>query len=134
MERKAIMNTMTEVLQAYMNALGSSDYATIVALFAPEGRVRSPFLGEMPAAPFFERLAAASDKNTITPIDIFVSASQQDQAVAYFQYDWTVKDGTLITFKVMDLFRFKPGSLLVEYLDLIYDTHPIRMTAGNKYD
>ncbi|HEX7650403.1 MAG TPA: nuclear transport factor 2 family protein [Noviherbaspirillum sp.] len=117
-----------------MKALGASDYATIVSLFAPEGRVRSPFLGEMEAAPFFERLGTASEKNVITPIDIFTSSTEKNQAVAYFQYDWTVTDGTLITFKVMDLFRFKPGTDKVEYLDLIYDTHPIRATAGNKYE
>lgn len=43
-------------------------------------------------------------------------------------------DRTLITFKVMDLFRFKPGTDEVEHPDLIYDTHPIRATAGNKYE
>ena len=88
----------------------------------------------MEAAPFFERLGTASEKNVITPIDIFTSSTEKNQAVAYFQYDWTVTDGTLITFKVMDLFRFKPGTDKVEYLDLIYDTHPIRATAGNKYE
>ena len=128
------MNDYIPVLEAYMKALGASDYATIVSLFAPEGRVRSPFLGELEAVPFFEKLASASEKNVITPIDIFSSSSDKNQAIAYFQYDWTVTDGTLITFKVMDLFRFKLGTNKVEYLDLIYDTHPIRATAGNKYE
>ena len=128
------MNDYIPVLEAYMKALGASDYATIVSLFAPEGRVRSPFLGELGAVPFFEKLATASEKNVITPIDIFSSSSDKNQAIAYFQYDWTVTDETLITFKVMDLFRFKLGTNKVEYLDLIYDTHPIRATAGNKYE
>ena len=55
------MNDYIPVLEAYMKALGASDYATIVSLFAPEGRVRSPFLGELGAVPFFEKLATASD-------------------------------------------------------------------------
>ena len=122
------------VLQRYMAALGASDYATVKSLFAPGGRVRSPFLGEMQAGPFFDRLAGASSRNVITPLDIFVSAAGKPQATAYFQYDWTVRDGTLITFKVMDLFEFEPGSNLVTHLDLIYDTHPIRESAGNKYE
>jgi hypothetical protein len=96
--------------------------------------VISPFLGEMAAAPFFDRLAEASERNVITPIDIFLSASGGNNAVAYFQYDWTVRDGTVITFKVMDYFTFAPGSDLVRALDLIYDTHPIRVEHGNKYD
>ncbi len=39
----------------------------------------------------------------------------------------------LITSKVMDLFSFDPDTNLVLTLDLIYDTHPIRSTAGNKH-
>ena len=83
------MHPYVRVLQAYMDSLGGSNYGTVKSLFTPGGRVRSPFLGEMPAGPFFDRLASASAKNVITPIDIF-----------HFQYDWTVRDGTLISFKV----------------------------------
>jgi hypothetical protein len=117
-----------------MTALGESDYDTVKSLFAADARVRSPFLGEMAAGPFFDRLAGASTRNVITPIDIFTSESKRNCATAYFQYDWTVRDGTLITFKVMDLFTFEPQGDKVIYLDLIYDTHPIRETAGNKYE
>jgi hypothetical protein len=45
-----------------------------------------------------------------------------------------VNDGTVITFNVMDLFTFAPGTDKISALDLIYDTHPIRQTAGNKYE
>ena len=122
------------VLETYMKALGESDYTTIKALFAPEGKVQSPFLGEMAAGPFFDRLSEASTENVITPIDIFISHSDQHHATCYFQYDWTVRDGTLISFKVMDLFTFADNSNKIVHLDLIYDTHPIRSTAGNKYE
>ena len=128
------MHPYVSILQTYMTALGQSDYATVKSLFALSGKVLSPFLGEMLAGPFFERLAGASTKNVITPIDIFLSTTDRNHATAYFQYDWTVRDGTLITFKVMDLFTFEPGSNQVTYLDLIYDTHPIRASAGNKYE
>lgn len=128
------MHPYVRVLRTYMNALGRSDYGTVKSLFTSDGMVRSPFLGEMSAGPFFDRLAGASAKNVITPIDIFTSDSGQNHATAYFQYDWTVRDGTLITFKVMDLFTFERDSDRVTYLDLIYDTHPIRASAGNKYE
>lgn len=128
------MHPYIATLQRYMTALGQSDYAGVKSLFAADGKVLSPFLGEMPAGPFFDRLAAASTRNVITPIDIFLSSTNQHHATAYFQYDWTVRDGTLITFKVMDLFTFEPDTGLVRYLDLIYDTHPIRVSAGNKYE
>jgi hypothetical protein len=128
------MPAYRDVLHAYMDALGRSDYATIKGLFSPDGRVISPFLGEMAAEPFFDRLAEASETNVITPIDIFLGESESPHAVAYFRYDWTVADGTVITFKVMDYFTFVPGSDRVSSLDLIYDTHPIRVEHGNKYD
>lgn len=128
------MRSRTEVLQTYMTALGRSDYATITGLFAPGARARSPFLGELAAEAFFDRLEQASENNVITPIDIFLSGSHQEHAVAYFRYDWTVRDGSLITFTVMDLFRFMPDDDRVTYLDIIYDTHPIRVSHGNKYD
>jgi len=88
----------------------------------------------MLCGPFFDRLEGASIENLITPIDIFLSTTEKNHATAYFQYDWTVSDGTLIKFKVMDLFTFEPDSHKIKHLDLIYDTHPIRATAGNKYE
>ncbi len=123
-----------DVLKTYMKALGESDYITIKNLFTSDGHVTSPFLGNMEAAAFFDRLGEASSQNVITPIDIFVSTTEQHHATAYFQYDWTVRDGTLISFKVMDLFTFDSDSNKIKHLDLIYDTHPIRETAGNKYE
>lgn len=128
------MQSYSEVLHTYMEALGRSDYATIAGLFAPDGTVQSPFLGEMLAEPFFDRLSRASELNVITPIDVFLSEGNTARAVAYFQYDWTVRDGSLITFEVMDLFTFAPDSDRVTRLDLIYDTHPIREKHGNKYE
>ena len=118
------------MLQTYTDALGRSDYGTVKSLFTHSGQVKSPFLGEMPAGPFFHRLAGASAENAITPIDLFLSNSGKNHATAYFQYDWTVRDGTLITFKVMDLFTFEPYSDKITYLDIIYDTHQSERRQG----
>lgn len=94
------MHPYVRTLHEYMEALGRSDYGTVKGLFTPGGQVKSPFLGEMSAGPFFDRLAAASAENVITPIDVFLSNSSKNYA----------------------------------YLDIIYDTHPIRASAGNKYE
>ena len=128
------MHVYEKVLRTYMKALGESDYDTIKGLFSEDGEVQSPFIGLNNASSFFDQLGGASSNNDITPIDVFLSQDDKEHAVAYFQYDWTVKDGTLISFKVMDLFTFEPGSDKIRKLDLIYDTHPIRETAGNKYE
>lgn len=128
------MNPYIDVLTTYMRALGESDYAVIKRLFAVGGAVHSPFLGEMAADKFFDRLAGASEVNTITPIDIFISGTEANRAACYFQYDWTVRGGSTVSFKVMDLFTFEPGTDRITRLELIYDTHPVRMKVGNKYE
>lgn len=127
------MNERVDALRTYMQALDGGDYETIVSLFAPDNAVTSPFLGTMPAADFFGQLSRASANNDITSLDIFVSESGADQAVAYFQYDWTMADGSVVVFKVMDLFGFEPGSARFSSLDIIYDTHPVRSEHGDKY-
>ena len=86
------------VLRRYMEALGASDYATIKSLFAEDGTVTSPFLGLLLARDFFDRLGGATKGTVITPIDVFPPSGDQQHAVAYFHYDWTVNDGTLINF------------------------------------
>ena len=122
------------VLRRYMEALGASDYATVKSLFAEDCTVTSPFLGLMLARDFFDRLGCATKGNVITLIDVFLPSGDQQHAVAYFCHDWKVTDGTLITFNVMDLFEFRSGTDKVGVLTLINDTHPIRQTAGNKYE
>ena len=86
------------VLRRYMEALGASDYLTIKLLFAQDGTVTLPFLGLMPARDFFDRLGGATKGTVITPIDVFLPSGDQQHVVAYFRHDWTVNDGTLITF------------------------------------
>jgi hypothetical protein len=66
------------------------------------------------------------------PIGNYVSASGDRSAIAFFRYEWTGVDGKVVTFEVMDRFLFAPESTAVVYLDLVYDTHPVRM-AGGKY-
>ena len=75
------MHPYVSLLNTCMLALGESDYTAVKSLFAPGGKVLSPFLGER-----------------------------------------------------MDLFSFDPASGRVTCRDLIYDTHPIRASAGNKYE
>jgi hypothetical protein len=127
------VNAYRAVVQTYMDALGRGDYAAIKELFDPDARVISPF-GEIAAGPFFDEVAEASETNVITPIDIFLSASGGARAIAYFQYEWTAKGGTPITFKAIDHFTFSPGSGLVSSLDVIYDTHPIRAALGDELE
>ncbi len=131
------MNTpQLDTIRRYLVCLNASDTQGLVATFEDDGFVISPFLGTMPAGPFFAKLREASSNSVITPIDLFTSveASTKVQRVAaYFRYDWTLKDGKVVTFTCVDVFEFRPGSNRIASMTIIYDTHPLREEVGDKY-
>lgn len=122
----------TRQIRTYLEALERSDVAAICALFKPDAQIFSPFLGWMKPAPFFAKVDAASGASTITPIDICVSSTGAPRATGYFIYDWKLKDGSAVRFECVDVFEFDQDGL-IERMIIVYDTHPIRSTVGDKY-
>jgi len=134
------MNTDTspqlDTIRRYLAVLHASDTAGLIATFAPDGRVYSPFLGDMLASDFFLKLAQSSSRSVITLIDLFASveaATNGTRVAAYFRYDWTLKDGKVVTFTCVDVFDFASGSDRIAKMTIIYDTHPLREEVGDKY-
>lgn len=124
---------MVAVVERYLRCLHEGRTAEIVTLFAPGGDVLSPFLGRVPAADFFPKLAESSTKSVITPHDILASAQGHRRVCGFFRYDWTLKDGTTVTFECADLFDFLPAEDRINRMTILYDTHPIRQQVGDKY-
>lgn len=122
----------TKQVLIYLKALERGDVAAICALFTPDAQIFSPFLGWMRPAPFFAKVNLASGESKITPIDICVSTTGARRATGYFIYDWGLKDGSAVRFECVDVFEFD-GNGLVEKMIIVYDTHPIRSTVGDKY-
>ncbi|MCA8252538.1 nuclear transport factor 2 family protein [Burkholderia sp. AU31624] len=122
----------TRQVDTYLKALEGGDVAAICALFTPDARIFSPFLGWMQPTPFFEKVVAASGQSRITAIDICVSATGARRAIGYFVYDWGLKDGSAVQFECVDVFEFNESGL-VERMVIVYDTHPIRAAVGDKY-
>ncbi|RQR49864.1 nuclear transport factor 2 family protein [Burkholderia sp. Bp9125] len=122
----------TRQIRAYLRELERGDVAAICALFAPDARIHSPFLGWMSAEAFFAKVDAASGQSRITPIDIFASTTGARRATAYFVYDWGLKDGSAVTFECVDVFEFDEHGGIVKMI-ILYDTHPVRSMVGDKY-
>ncbi|KVE32970.1 polyketide cyclase [Burkholderia vietnamiensis] len=122
----------TRQVDTYLKALERGDVAAICALFTPEARIFSPFLGWMTPQPFFEKVAAASGQSRITPIDVCVSTTGARRATGYFVYDWGLNDGSAVRFECVDVFEFDDAAR-IERMTIIYDTYPIRSTVGDKY-
>ena len=125
-----------DTIRRYLACLHASDVPGLVATFEPDGIVNSPFLGTMQADAFFPRLAQASSRSVITPIDLFASVEATTgtgRIAAYFRYDWTLKDGKVVTFTCVDVFEFRNGSDRIASMNIVYDTHPLREEVGDKY-
>lgn len=125
-----------DTVRRYLKHLDASETEGLISTFEEQGVVHSPFLGTMKARDFFPKLAAASSKSVITLIDVFESAqvsSAEVRVAAYFQYDWTLSDGRLVTFTCVDVFSFQPGSDRINSMHIVYDTYPIRENVGDKY-
>lgn len=124
---------MREVVREYLIALESAAVKKIISLFETDGWVFSPFIGRMTASEFFPKLVAVSSKTRLTIHDILISAEGQPRAIGYFLYDWWLKDGSKVSFECADVFTFNPETGKILSIVILYDTHPIRETVGDKY-
>ena len=78
-------------------------------------------------------VAAASNGTRLTVHDVLVSAEGHLRAVAYYLYDWRLKDGSRVSFDCADVFNFDPSTGHLQSIVLVYDTHPVRGVVENKY-
>jgi ketosteroid isomerase-like protein len=124
---------MQQAVHKYLAALEAGDAERAAALFVPEGWVQSPFLGKLPVRAFVAKVASASAGSRLTVHDVLVSAEGHLRAVAYYLYDWTLKDGSHVAFDCADVFNFDRASGKIESIVLVYDTQPVRGVVENKY-
>ncbi|BEV72953.1 MULTISPECIES: nuclear transport factor 2 family protein [unclassified Paludibacterium] len=120
------------VLKDYLRELALGNVDAVLALFAPQARIYSPLLGWVSPAPFYRQLAAASGNSRITLRDIGLSVQGAPRAMAYFRYDWVLKDGCEVSFDCVDVFDFDPDGLIGQMV-IVYDTYPIRGDLGDRF-
>ena len=124
---------MQKMVHSYLKALEAGDESRAAALFIPDGWVQSPFLGKLPVRQFVNKVASASNGTKLTVHDVLVSAEGNLRAVAYYLYDWRLKDGSRVAFDCADVFNFDPSTGHIQSIVLVYDTHPVRGVVDNKY-
>jgi ketosteroid isomerase-like protein len=124
---------MQRAVRKYLTALESGDADKAAALFTPDGWVESPFLGRLPVRGYVTKVADASSSSKLTVHDVLVSAEGHMRAVAYYLYDWQLKDGSNVAFECADVFNFDPESGHIASVVLVYDTHLVRDVVENKY-
>jgi len=124
---------MQHAVHKYLSALEAGDAERAAALFVPDGWVQSPFLGRVPVRDYVNKVSGASSRAKLTVYDVLVSAEGHLRAVAYYQYDWSLKDGSNVTFDCADIFNFDPDSGHIASIVLVYDTDPVRAAVEHKY-
>lgn len=124
---------MQQAVRKYLSALEAGDAEKAAALFVPDGWVQSPFLGRLPVRDFVSKVAGASKGSKLTVHDVLVSAEGHLRAVAYYLYDWSLKDGSNVSFDCADVFNFDLDTGRIESIVLVYDTRPVRDVVENKY-
>jgi hypothetical protein len=87
----------------------------------------------LPVRDYVDKVASASSASRLTVHDILVSAEGHLRAVAYYLYDWSLKDGTRVSFDCADVFNFDPDTGRIASVVLVYDTHLVRGAVDKKY-
>jgi predicted SnoaL-like aldol condensation-catalyzing enzyme len=126
-------DAMQQAVHKYLKALEAGDAEKAASLFVPDGWVQSPFLGRLPVRDYVTKVARSSSGTKLKVYDVLVSAEGHLRAVAYYQYDWSLKDGSNVAFDCADVFNFDPETGRIESIVLVYDTSPVRDVVENKY-
>ncbi len=124
---------MQQAVRKYLKALEAGDVDKAAALFTADGWVKSPFLGKIPVRDYVSKVASASSASELTVYDVLVSAEGHMRAVAYYLYDWRLKDGSKVAFECADVFNFDPQTGHIASIVLVYDTHLVRDVVDKKY-
>ena len=124
---------MQHAVRKYLQALEAGDAGKAAALFVTDGWVESPFLGRIPVRDYVNKVASASSKSELTVHDVLVSAEGHMRAVAYYLYDWQLRDGSRVSFECADVFNFDLDTGRIASIVLVYDTHLVRDVVQNKY-
>jgi ketosteroid isomerase-like protein len=124
---------MQQAVRKYLQALEAGDADDATSLFVADGWVQSPFLGRLPVRDFIEKVASASGDSKLTVHDVLVSAEGHLRAVAYYLYDWSLKDGSRVSFDCADVFNFDLNTGRIASVVLVYDTHLVRGVVDKKY-
>lgn len=115
---------LKEAIKKYLDALQKSDYENLINLFASDAIVHSPLYGEVEAKKFYKDLFKDTNKSVISLKEIFMSEDGSKGAVN-FLYDWTLSDGSPVSFDCVDIFKFNSEGK-IQQLTIIYDTSQTR--------
>jgi hypothetical protein len=118
--------TDDQLVSRYLDALARADLDGVLALFAEGAVVHSPLYGHRPARAFYEELFADTARSELTLRSVMRGERDGRPVVSFwFDFDWTLADGTPAPFTVVDVAELDAEGLVTD-LHIVYDTAPIR--------
>ncbi|GAA3997173.1 nuclear transport factor 2 family protein [Allokutzneria multivorans] len=124
MDDQAVLRARATV-ERYLELLAAADVDGVIALFTSDGTVVSPLYGTLPAARFYPKLVADTQRSEIVQQDLYVSVRDPRRVAVEFRYGWTMSDGTRTSFDCVDTIELDDVGRIAQ-LRIIYDTHPLR--------
>ena len=103
----------------YLNLLRDGNALELTRLFSKDGTVASPVYGLVPANDFYNILFADTKTSKLTLDGVFHEEAS-NRVIVLFDYDWTLKNGKKVLFKVSDVFEFNSQEKVTK-LTIIYD-------------
>lgn len=114
------MTSLKEIAGKYIDYLQEGELKSIIGLFAENGMVTSPVYGTKDAKAFYTGLFEDTNQSELFVKGVFEDDSSRRVAL-YFEYKWTLKNGNLVVFDVVDILEFDNRNK-INHLKIIYDT------------
>lgn len=113
------------LIKEYFNGLESGNAEQLLSIFEENAVVLSPLYGKLSAKQFYSDLFKDTTQSKITLLNTLQSNENENTCAGHFRYDWTMKDGSLVTFECVDIFKVTEKNK-IEQLTIIYDTFGVR--------
>lgn len=120
------------IAKAYIQYLDAGNLEDLLSLFAPEAKVDSPIYQSKSASDFYQMLFQDTRESELELKGIFED-SETGELALYFNYQWTLKDGGVVNFDVVDILHFDEEHRIT-YLKIIYDTVQSRPAVAGLND
>lgn len=112
--------TKTKVLHDYLEHLQNGNIEKVIDLFNEDGIVESPIYGVKKAKQFYTELSNDTSNSRLQLKGVFEQKDSNNYAL-YFTYIWTIKNGKVVEFDVVDIIEFDDKNKIIN-LKIIYDT------------
>jgi ketosteroid isomerase-like protein len=109
-----------QVANQYIDFLEKGNISELLKLFTEDAIIDSPIYGIKSAADFYNELSNDTTNSELKLKGIFDDKDSINIAL-YFNYKWTMKNGKLVNFDVVDIIEFNEENQITK-LKIIYDT------------